>query len=506
MMKRRSFGKLLAAAGVTASIKNGWARPLMKTSSAPQLPEVTSNENSVEICLNSRRSEHSGYSSNLNDQVAANCLWAAASAPLVATERFIYVALPDGVFRYRYVDGNHQLEEVKTGDHRTENATAFEIGISTDPSDAVEDAGIALHWAQLASVAFWQGTTNQPVCCPKDSATFDADWNPVSSLHLVNCYGSMSSIAGITGSVVAKSSDGSLPDPVTDGTVTLEEAIQNPLFGDAFSSEDLTTEQVSQILWASYGCTDHSIFGGKGVTVASWMAEFFMTNRIYVASAAGVHKYHSRSSYSDFNSQEHRLEPLSENDSRSGLRSAMSRLPQQAPVYIVFCGIEDNRENRIEAGYCGSSALLQTTAMGLQGHYCAQLNSSERSDIRQSCGISSDEVPLLVFSAGNPENTRLRHGRSGTRGKSVALKANPNPFTGKTTIAIRHSTAETIDAAIFSADGRCIRSFNRLQPTSRPQNIVWDGRNNSGHAVPSGVYTCRIRYGEKMKSLSLYKV
>ena len=460
----------------------------MLLQSAPVLPETLDNNNTVEICLNSRYSFHQGYSNTTNastNQVIANALWATACAPLIAKERIIYVSLADNLYRYKFKNGSHNLEVHLTGNKRTESVAAFEIGVATDPEEAVEDAGAALHWAQLASVAFWK--SEKPACCPKDSATTAANkaWSPASKLHLVNCYGLAGSVAGLKTTLAAVSSDKSLSDPViSGGKVSLETAMKEPLFGTSFTDMDVTAAEISQILWAAYGCTPHSIGSTACNTVASWNAKYFISGKIYLMSKSGVQKFHIHKTVSDLSSKEHRLESLSKDDSRSKLRTALSRLPQTAPVYIVFCGTDAVREQLIEAGYCGSSALLQTTALGLQGHYCGQLTQAERNAIQQACGIASADVPLLVFSAGHAAGTRIGSGGYRPSVATLQLSATPNPFRHFTRITSSAFTNGTTTIRIHDGLGKLVRTL--VPPHS--DSFIWDGRDHRGNAVPPGMY------------------
>ncbi|MBN1575600.1 MAG: nitroreductase family protein [Chitinispirillaceae bacterium] len=505
-MKRRSFNKLLTAAGLATSFRKGWTAPFSEQS-APTLPEVAMNGNSVEICTNSRYSFHGGYSSTAMNQVLANALWAAASAPLMATERIIYVALPDNLYTYKFKDGQHVLEVHASNNKRSESAAAFEIGVATTPAGATEDGGVALHWAQLASIAFWKTKTKQPACCPKETGKTNANknWNPASEVHCVNCYGQIGSVTGLVKTVTAVSSDKSLPDPKTDGEVSLEDAMKNPLFGTNFAADDPTKEQLSQILWASYGCTPHKASTKQGISVASHMMGYFLTGRVYVISSAGVQRYHMRKG-TDEKTADHRLESVSADDSRSKLRTALSRLPQNAPVYIVYCGQKIEYKQLIEAGYCGGGALLQTTALGLQGHYISQFTAEERSAVQTACGIPTAHLPMLIFSAGKPNGTPVNHGHRIGLNRPAGLNANPNPFGHATALSFSIAAPGTVALRIFNAGGKLIRTLSEGRRVTGPASITWNGCDNRGNAVPPGMYTCRLATPGHEESVLIRKI
>lgn len=489
IMKRRAFTRLMAAAGIAGSVRRGWAAKLSNRS-VPTLPQIAMNGNSVEICINSRYSFHSGYSATVDSQVMANALWAAASAPLIASQRTIYAATADGVYTYSCADGEHRLETHVTGNKLSERSAAFEIGIATDPQGATEDAGVALHWAHLASVAFWTTAVNCPACCPKESAKSNANsaWDPSSEIHCVNCYGTSASVTGLVTTVKAGSSDFSLPDPVTNGTVSLEEAIANPVFGTDFKPDDLTPAQISQILWASYGCTPHMAVTAQGLSVASHMMGYFLTGRIYVLSSLGVQQFYMRQG-TDSGSSDHRIELISGHDVRPALRSAVSRLPQNAPLYIVFCGRVIEYKQLIEAGYCGGGALLQATALGLQGHYAARFTETERSAIQSACNIPEANLPMLVFSAGIKNATASKTaGRTADQAR-LRLVAHPAGSDGKTLLRFDGCSPQEATIRIFNPSGGLVKT---LRPSAGSQSLLWDGTDRRGRVVAAGRYTCTL--------------
>ncbi|MEW6746566.1 MAG: nitroreductase family protein [Planctomycetota bacterium] len=312
--------------------------------------------------------------------------------------RTLYAATRDNV--YEYDARRHSLWLHLPGNHLSESRAAFEVGVC---GDVIEDAGVALHYAHLASCAFWTTTHNQPCCCPKESATTHANtsWRPRSSIHLVNTYGLMGTVAGITSELVAVSSDGSLPDPSTNGSTLLEDGFASLSYGDQFTGVELTLDQLSQIAWASYGCNPHYAANGKAaLTVASAVAYYLLTGRIYMVRSTDVSRYQIRLPSGSETTRDHRIELVTPEDRRSQLRAALPDLPPTAPNYFVFCASDTQRWHRLEAGFCGASALLQATSLGLQGYFNSGFTAAERSAIINALSIPANHLPLLVFSVG----------------------------------------------------------------------------------------------------------
>jgi len=79
----------------------------------------------------------------------------------------------------------------------------------------------------------------------------------------------------------------------------------------------------------------------------------------------------------------------------------------------------------------------------------------------------------------------------------------PNPFGTATTVRYVLAAAAEVSAAVYDAVGRRVR---RLDGAPRPpgeHNLVWDGRNDSGVQLPSGVYFCRVRAGTEERTTRL---
>lgn len=85
-----------------------------------------------------------------------------------------------------------------------------------------------------------------------------------------------------------------------------------------------------------------------------------------------------------------------------------------------------------------------------------------------------------------------------------ALAAHPNPFNPKTTLAFSLREAGAADLRIIDAQGRSVRSL--LAGVQRPaglQSLTWDGRDDAGRALPSGLYFARLIAGEERLSRKL---
>jgi hypothetical protein len=74
-----------------------------------------------------------------------------------------------------------------------------------------------------------------------------------------------------------------------------------------------------------------------------------------------------------------------------------------------------------------------------------------------------------------------------------ALRAYPNPFGTAATIAFDLPRAMEAEVTVFDAAGRAVRVLRRGVQASGTNRIEWDGRDDAGQRVASGVYFVRVR-------------
>jgi predicted outer membrane repeat protein len=87
---------------------------------------------------------------------------------------------------------------------------------------------------------------------------------------------------------------------------------------------------------------------------------------------------------------------------------------------------------------------------------------------------------------------------------ATALEQNyPNPFNGTTTV--RYSIAESgsVDLRIYDPAGRGVRVLERRQREPGRYTVLWNGKDESGRDVASGVYFCRLRAGKQSLTMKI---
>ena len=78
--------------------------------------------------------------------------------------------------------------------------------------------------------------------------------------------------------------------------------------------------------------------------------------------------------------------------------------------------------------------------------------------------------------------------------KSYELLGNyPNPFNPSTTISYALPYSSNVELTIYNITGKVVRVFNENGQSAGYQNIVWNGNNQQGSRVASGVYFYRFK-------------
>jgi len=186
-----------------------------------------------------------------------------------------------------------------------------------------------------------------------------------------------------------------LPAPRLEGPVSLEAAIEKRRSRRAFRPEQLSSEQIGQLLWAAQGIT-----GSDGWLRAAPSAMEAYPLELYVATADGMGRY---------SPVDHSLTPLLDSDLREGLRSASNDQESltSAPAVFVFAAVYSRAVDKLgpgaepyvhmDLGHAAQNLLLQAEALGLSGVPIAWL---EPDRVRAVLALPAEQVPLYLVPVG----------------------------------------------------------------------------------------------------------
>jgi hypothetical protein len=74
----------------------------------------------------------------------------------------------------------------------------------------------------------------------------------------------------------------------------------------------------------------------------------------------------------------------------------------------------------------------------------------------------------------------------------------PNPFNSQTVLSYRLAESAEIVLEIFNPLGQKVKTLLKGQASAGIHTLVWDGKNDRGSALPSGVYTCQLKAGSQV--------
>lgn len=88
--------------------------------------------------------------------------------------------------------------------------------------------------------------------------------------------------------------------------------------------------------------------------------------------------------------------------------------------------------------------------------------------------------------------------------KSYALHQNyPNPFNASTTIHYQIPEGDHVTLKIFNSLGQEVRDLVDADQKTGRHAVVWDGRDDQGQEVGSGIYFCKLKAGDFGKTIKM---
>jgi len=142
----------------------------------------------------------------------------------------------------------------------------------------------------------------------------------------------------------------------------------------------------------------------------------------------------------------------------------------------------------VDSGAAGQApaGADEASAAGVpgEGYYCLAVGKARGGDIAASGSYRLHAAPTTVDVAEDDGPTR------------TALTAiAPNPFTGAAAVAFELSRAGELALEVFDVRGARVRTLARGAWPEGHHRLTWDGRDQDGRVVPSGVYLVRLQAG-----------
>ena len=189
-----------------------------------------------------------------------------------------------------------------------------------------------------------------------------------------------------------------LPAPRVQGEMSLEETLAARRSVREFTEEELTLEEISQLLWAVQGIT--AAWGGRTAPSAGALYPL----EVYVATADGLYHYLP---------QGHKAIVESRADLRSELwRGGLSQdAIREAPAVFIITAVYARTEKKyggraeryvkLEAGHAAQNLLLQAVALGLGG---VPIGAFYDDQVQSALSLPLDYEPLYLIPIGHPRD------------------------------------------------------------------------------------------------------
>jgi SagB-type dehydrogenase family enzyme len=194
-----------------------------------------------------------------------------------------------------------------------------------------------------------------------------------------------------------------LPQPHTDGGMSVEKALKERRSIRSFTNEPVTLEEVSQLCWAAQGVTDEKGHRTSPSAMASYPLEVYLLAGNVTGLPSGVYHYSPQGHNLTVISEENRIPDLF-NSSSGGKEDWRKSAPAVFIVTGVFERInkipgEDlSRFVHVEAGTASENLLLEVVSLGLGATYTAGFDANMT---REFLALASGETPIAVLPVGH---------------------------------------------------------------------------------------------------------
>jgi SagB-type dehydrogenase family enzyme len=188
-----------------------------------------------------------------------------------------------------------------------------------------------------------------------------------------------------------------LPEPKLRGAFSLEETLAQRRSVRNFTEEELTSEEISQLLWAAQGLT--AAWGGRTAPSAGALYPL----EIYVATTNGLYHYVP---------QGHKVIVVSQDDLRLKLWEVALEQDaiRDAPAVFVIAAVYERtaqkyggraeRYVKLEAGHACQNILLQAVALDLGA---VPIGAFYDDQVQAALSLPPDHEPLYIIPVGHPQ-------------------------------------------------------------------------------------------------------
>ncbi len=194
-----------------------------------------------------------------------------------------------------------------------------------------------------------------------------------------------------------------LPDPVTDGEMSLEEALTLRRSKRSYADEPLNIEQVSQLLWSAQGVTSPEGYRTAPSAGATLPLEMFFVVRDVEGLDQGIYQYHP---------DDHTITLVREGSFYDDLTSAClgQSMVREASVNFIFGAVFERTTERYddrgvryvynEIGHASQNLHLQAAALDLG---TVVIGAYDDDEVEEILSLGPDISVLYIMPVGHIE-------------------------------------------------------------------------------------------------------
>jgi hypothetical protein len=122
-------------------------------------------------------------------------------------------------------------------------------------------------------------------------------------------------------------------------------------------------------------------------------------------------------------------------------------------------------------------------------------------------GIIPLDIPQIAYLPGDEDRDDKDKGEPDIQAAApvagASMNVYPNPFNPVTTISYELANEAQVSLTIYNVRGQAVRELVENKAQRGFNRILWDGRDNGGREVASGVYFSHLRVGQEVTTTRL---
>ena len=191
-----------------------------------------------------------------------------------------------------------------------------------------------------------------------------------------------------------------LPDPRTDGDISVEKALMTRRSVRAYKNAPLDLAEISQLVWSAQGITTARGLRTTPSAGALYPLELYVIAGWIENLPSAIYKY---------SPHRHALIKIKSGDKRTELSQAALRQGaiRKAPAVLLFCAVYERTTGKyghrgiryvhMEVGHAAQNACLQAIALGLR---TAIIGAFDDEAVKQIAHLPAHEQPLYFVAVG----------------------------------------------------------------------------------------------------------